>query len=163
MLLVWILRLSLLFLPDVHPYYVSVTEIEYNAQKAELGVACKFFVDDLEEAIRDAGAGKTDLIKGDKTRNARLLEDYMRNHLAITADGRRITLKFIGSELDQEAIWCFLEAGSVAPFTTMTVRGDMLFELRKDQINLFHATVNGTRKSHRLVMPDRSFTLDFRP
>jgi hypothetical protein len=39
----------------------------------------------------------------------------------------------------------------------------MLFELRKDQINLFHATVNGTRKSHRLVLPDRSFTLDFKP
>lgn len=159
----WILQLSILFLTDIHPYYVSVTEIEYNAQKAELGVACKFFIDDLEEAIRDAGAGKTDLIKGDKTRNTKLMEAYLSDHLGILADGKKINLKFIGFELDQEAIWCFLEAGAVAPFKKLSIRGDMLFELRKDQINLFHATVNGTRKSHRLVMPDRSFSLDFAP
>lgn len=159
----WILQLSILFLTDIHPYYVSVTEIEYNAQKAELGVACKFFIDDLEEAIRDAGAGKTDLIKGDKTRNTKWMEAYLSDHLGILADGKKINLKFIGFELDQEAIWCFLEAGSVTHFKKLSIRGDMLFELRKDQINLFHATVNGTRKSHRLVMPDRSFSLDFAP
>ena len=163
MLLAWFLRLSLLLIPAVHPYYVSVTEIEYNTRQAEMGVACKFFVDDLEEAIRDAGAAKTDLIRGDKNRNKKLLEEYLRGHLGIAADGKQVELKFIGFELDQEAIWCFLEASSVAPFSRLVVRGDMLFELRKDQVNLFHATVNGTRKSHRLVLPDRSFTLDFKP
>lgn len=163
MLLAWMLHLSLLFSSVLHPYYVSVTEIEYDLQRREVGVACKFFVDDLEEAIRDAGAGKTDLIKGDKTRNTKLLEEYLSAHLGIMADGRKLDLKFIGFQLDQEAIWCFLEAGAVAPFKKLSVRGDMLFELRKDQINLFHATVNGTRKSYRLVMPDRSFNLDFNP
>jgi hypothetical protein len=163
MMLLWMLRLGLLLSPAFHPYYVSVTEIEYNPQKRELGVACKFFIDDLEEAIRDAGAGKTDLIKGDKTRNTRLLEDYLKAHLGLMTDGRKIDLAFIGYELDQEAIWCFLEAGSIQSFSRLNIRGDMLFELRKDQINLFHATVNGVRKSHRLTLPDRMFSMDFKP
>ena len=159
--LAWILCLSLIFAPTQHPYYVSVTEIEYNLQKKELGVACKFFVDDLEEAIKEAGAGKTDLIKGEKSRNTKLLEGYLKTHFALSADGRKIDLKFIGYELDQEAIWCFLEAEAVEPFKRLNIRGDMLFELRKEQINLFHATVNGKRKSQRLTLPDRAFTLDF--
>lgn len=161
MLLVWMLHLSLMCSTPVHPYYVSVTEIEYDLQKKEIGVACKFFVDDIEEAIKEAGAGKTDLIKGDKSRNTKLLEEYLAAHFGVLTDGRRINLKFIGYELDQEAIWCFLEAPSVDPFKRLSIRGDMLFELRKDQINLFHATVNGTRKSQRLTLPDRTFTLDF--
>jgi hypothetical protein len=161
MLLTWIVYFSMMFSLNVHPYYVSVTEIEYDLKKKELGIACKFFVDDLEEAIKEAGAGKTDLIKGDKSRNTKLLEEYLAAHLGILTDGRRINLKFIGYELDQEAIWCFLEAPSVDPFKRLSIRGDMLFELRKDQINLFHATVNGTRKSQRLTLPDRTFILDF--
>ena len=161
-MLLSMLRLFLFLSSAVHPYYVSVTEIEYIPQKRELGVACKFFIDDIEEAIRDAGAGKTDLIKGDKARNSRLLEDYLKNHLGLTADGKKIDLTFIGYELDQEAIWCFMEAGSINAFNRLNVRGDMLFELRKDQINLFHATVNGIRKSHRLTLPDRTFSLDFK-
>lgn len=161
MLLAWMLRLSLFLTTFVHPYYVSVTEIEYNHQKKEIGVACKFFIDDLEEAIKEAGAGKTDLIKGEKSRNTKLLDEYLKAHLALSADGRRIDLKFIGYELDQEAIWCFLEATPVETFRRLSIRGDMLFELRKDQINLFHATVNGTRKSQRLTLPDRTFSLDF--
>ena len=126
-------------------------------------MACKFFVDDLEEAIKDAGAGKTDLIKGDRSRNTKLLEDYIRTHMGLTADGKKIDLKFLGYELDQEAIWCFMEAENISPFKRLSIRGDMLFELRKDQINLFHATINGIRKSHRLTLPDRTFTLDFNP
>lgn len=161
MFLAWMLHLSLMCSPPAHPYYVSVTEIEYNLQKKELGVACKFFVDDLEEAIKEAGAGKTDLIKGDRSRNTKLLTDYLGAHLGLTADGRKVELTFIGYELDQEAIWCFLEASPVDTFKRLSIRGDMLFELRKEQINLFHATVNGTRKSQRLTLPDRTFTLDF--
>ncbi|MEY4884723.1 MAG: hypothetical protein RL151_32 [Bacteroidota bacterium] len=161
MLLAWILPIALMFSPPVHPYYVSVTEIEYNLPKKELGVACKFFVDDLEEAIKEAGAGKTDLIKGERSRNLKLLEDYLKAHLGLSLDGKKIDLKFIGYELDQEAIWCFMEATSVDTFKRLSIRGDMLFELRKDQINLFHATVNGVRKSQRLALPDRTFTLEF--
>jgi hypothetical protein len=163
MLLAWLLRLSLVLHAALHPYYVSVTEIEYDLPRKELGVACKFFVDDLEEAIKDAGAGKTDLIKGERSRNTKLLEDYIRTHMGMMADGKKIDLKFLGYELDQEAIWCFLEAENISPFRRLYIRGDMLFELRKDQINLFHATVNGIRKSQRLTLPDRSFTLDFNP
>jgi hypothetical protein len=54
-----------------------------------------------------------------------------------------------------------MEATSVDTFKRLSIRGDMLFELRKDQINLFHATVNGVRKSQRLALPDRTFTLEF--
>lgn len=163
MLLIWMIRLSLLFVPALHPYYVSVTELEYHAGTREMGIACKLFTDDLEEVIRDAGAGKTDLTHGNRESNKRLLEDYLRRHLAIWTDGKAVTPKFLGFEFDQEAIWCYFEAGDIPPFKRLTIRGDMLFEHKKEQINLFHVTVNGHRKSHRLVQPDRSFSLDFKP
>ena len=35
-----------------HPFYVTVTEIEYSSKNKELGISLKTFPDDLEEALR---------------------------------------------------------------------------------------------------------------
>jgi hypothetical protein len=35
-----------------HPFYVTVTEIEYSSKNKELGLSIKTFPDDLEETIR---------------------------------------------------------------------------------------------------------------
>ena len=51
MLTAWMLHFALLFSSVLHPYYVSVTEIEYDLKRREVGVACKFFIDDREKPI----------------------------------------------------------------------------------------------------------------
>ena len=38
----------------VHPFYVSVTEINQNAAEKSLEISCKFFADDFEQTLEKA-------------------------------------------------------------------------------------------------------------
>jgi hypothetical protein len=145
----------------VHPYYVSVTEIEYASRTGTVGLSCKIFTDDLEEALKNRGVAGVDLVKGDSARNARWIESYLRGHLSMSADGRTVELRFIGFENDPEATWCYFEKTGVPGFRNIRVTSDLLYETRKEQINILHVTVDGERRSKRLVNPDKVFEASF--
>lgn len=146
----------------LHPYFVSVTEIEYSSGTKEMGVSCKFFTDDLEEALKGAGGQRTDLLKGDREQNRKLIGSYLLKHLRIRSGNTAADLRIIGFENDHEATWCYLEATGIPPGTKFTVESDLLYETRKEQVNLFHVTVDGQRKSARLANPEKQFSLEFR-
>jgi hypothetical protein len=38
----------------------------------------------------------------------------------------------------------------------------MLYETKKEQVNLFHITVDGERKSSRLANPENAFSVEFK-
>ena len=145
----------------VHPYYVSVTEIEYGSRTGTVGMSCKIFTDDLEEALKNLGVRGVDLVKGDSARNARLIESYLRSHLSLSANGKPLDMRFIGYENDPEATWCHFEQTGVSGLRNIRVVSDLLYETRKEQINIFHVTVDGARRSKRLVNPDKDFEASF--
>ncbi len=146
----------------VHPYYVSVTEIEYSSRTGVLGMSCKVFTDDLEEALKSAGLKGVDLVRGDSARNAQWISTYLGRHLAVSVDGKPLELRFIGFENDPEATWCYFEKTGIAGIRTLTVTSDILYETRNEQINIFHVNKDGEKNSKRLVNPDRVFETAFR-
>jgi hypothetical protein len=38
-------------LPELHPFHVSVVEINYNATDKTLEISCKIFTDDFEKVL----------------------------------------------------------------------------------------------------------------
>lgn len=157
-----LLEILLRFTSPVHPYYVSVTEIEYGSRTGAVGVSCKVFTDDLEEALKDRGVTGVDLVRGDSARNAGWIASYMLGRLSLNADGKALALRFIGFENDPEATWCYFETTGVGKIRNLRVTSDILYETRKEQINIFHVTVDGERTSRRLVNPDRVFEASFK-
>ena len=143
-----------------HPYYVSVTEIEYDGKTRQMSVTCKFFSDDFEEALRSAGAPKLNLLGGDKAENKIRIERYVLEHLKISSGGIPVKLNCLGYENDREATWCYFEA-EVPACNSISVNADFLYDTKKEQVNLFHITVKGVRKSSRLSHPERTFRADF--
>jgi hypothetical protein len=79
----------------------------------------------------------------------------------MSADGRTVELRFIGFENDPEATWCYFEKTGVPGFRNIRVTSDLLYETRKEQINILHVTVDGERRSKRLVNPDKVFEASF--
>ena len=152
--LLWILTLA-------HPYYVSVIEVECSSRSGTVGVSCKIFTDDLEEALKKEGVTGLDIVKGDSARHAQGVASYLRRHLAMSAGGKPVDLRFLGFENDSEATWCYFEQTGVKDFRSIRVTSDLLYETRKEQINILHVTVDGERRSKRLVNPDRVFDAAF--
>ena len=146
----------------IHPYYVSVTEIEYSSRTGVLGMSCNVFTDDLEEALKNGGLKGVDLVRGDSARNAQWISTYLGRHLTVSVDGKPLELRFIGFENDPEATWCYFEKTGIAGLGNLKVTSDILYETRNEQINIFHVTLDGERSSKRLVNPDRVFETSFR-
>lgn len=144
-----------------HPYFVSVTELEYRSKDKELGLSCKFHTDDLEEALKKFGKENIDLHKGDKNKNQKIISDYIQQHLKITIEDKALQLRFMGFENDQEATWCYFEAEGVSPFKKIDIEADFLFETKKEQVNMVHVTVDGSRQSNKLTNPNKKISLRF--
>jgi SpoU rRNA methylase family enzyme len=137
-----------------HPFYMSVTEIEYRPAQKELQIACKIFMDDLEDALK-AETKKAIKLGDDKLKAAhqQLINQYLQQHLKLVIDGKPVAYEMIGFEKEQEAVWNYLVVKNVAPFKTATVQNDVLYQLRDGQINIIHFKVNGNTQSYRLNAP----------
>jgi hypothetical protein len=137
----------------VHPYYVSVTELEWNASEKEVQVSCKLFTDDFEESLKQAGKA-VDLVKGDRTRNQAGIEGYLRKHFVLKINGKLVPLTLAGYENDQEATWVYLQGPFAAMPSEMDINNSLLYETKKEQVNIVHLKAGDQRKSFRLVNPD---------
>ena len=86
----------------LHPFHVSVCEVEYNQAEQTLEIAQRIFSDDLAEGIKDhfdlettAGSAQLDS----------LLPVYLSEHIRITVGGVPMEMDFLGQDTDLGATW----------------------------------------------------------
>jgi hypothetical protein len=157
----------LLFVPQpgkviTHPIYVSVTEIEHNAKDKTLEISCKIFTDDFEKTLRQLHNTSIDLLNPkDKPAMEKLVSGYVVKHLLIKADGKPLALQYLGYEQQEEGIVSFYQANNIPSVKKLEITDNILFEYKKEQISLLHVTVNGNRKSTKLVNPDDKAGFEF--
>jgi hypothetical protein len=136
-----------------HPYYVSVSELDWNTSSKQCEVSVKMFTDDFEEALKLAGT-PCDLQKGKAADNNPRIAAYLEKHLQIRVNGTFIRPKILGYETDSEATWVYLEGASPLPPVKIEITNDLLYESKKEQVNIMHLKSGEKRKSFRLVNPE---------
>ena len=147
----------------VHPLYISVTEINHNAEDKNLEISCKIFADDFEKTLLSVYNKKVDLVAPkNKTEIDQLITGYIKNHLVIKLDGKPVTLEFVGYENENEAVWSYFQV----PNTTQApkkieITNSILYEAYEKQMNMMHVSVGGNRKSSRLNNPDKEAKFEF--
>lgn len=142
--------------PALHPFYVSVTEISQNAAEKSLEISCKFFVDDFEETLRNAYKTKLDFNNAqEKAAFDKVIPDYVTKHLSLLADGRPVTLSYVGFEREKESVFCYFEVRQVPPVKQLHITNSLLHDFRNEQINIMHVSLNGRRQSAKLDYPAR--------
>lgn len=137
-----------------HPFYVSVTEVEYTTNTKELGITCKIYQDNLQEALKPFTSTKIDLEQGNKSENNKMIEAYIRNHLSILINGQKKATKYLGYENDSEATWIFFTISSLKNVKSIGVNTDLLYDYKKEFTNIIHIIIDGKRKSFKLNSPE---------
>lgn len=146
----------------MHPFYVSVTEINHNAAEKTLEISNKVFADDLEEVLKKNYRVTVDLSNAaQQAQNNKIVADYFLKHVAITADGRTSQLTYLGFEKDKESVYCYFEVNNVTSLKKIELTNSILQDLNDKQINIMHVVVGGTRKSYKLDFPDKKATFSF--
>jgi len=146
-----------------HPFFVSVTEIKHNQKVKSLEISSKVFFNDLEDALEKKYHKQLDILKPtQKPQITPLLQDYLQKHLQIKVNDKATPLQLIGYEIEEDAVWCYLEAPKVNQIKKMEVRNDVLFDEHDSQTNMLHLTVKGKRQSTKLDNPTHTATFTFK-
>lgn len=145
-----------------HPFHVSVIEINHNGADKTLEISCKIFTDDFEKILGKNYKTKVDLINpSNKSAMDSLVKKYLLGHLSIKANGRPVQFSYLGFEQEGEAVYGYIEVAGVASLSKLDIASDIMYDQFDDQMNIFHITVNGKRKSSKLNYPDKEISLSF--
>ncbi|WP_207428004.1 DUF6702 family protein [Pedobacter sp. SYSU D00535] len=71
----------------------------------------------------------------------------------LQVNGKPVKLKYLGYEIEQEAIWCYMEVVKLPKIHSIHITNDILFKEHESQVNLLHVSVGGQRKSTKLDNP----------
>ncbi len=145
----------------LHPFYVSVIEIQHNATEKNVDVSVRIFTEDLEAGLKKMN-NKVDLIHPtDQSLNNQMINAYISNKLKIKIDGKLYPLHYVGYEQQQESIWTYFDIPNISSFKKVEVDCNILYDFEKNQINIFHVKENGIEKSYKLDYPKTIASFDF--
>ncbi len=151
--------LLLLVLSFKHPFYVSVTEVEYSSKTKEVGISVKVFPDDLEESLRKFNGNKYDVVQGDKKIIGPVLDKYIKQHMRILLNGTAKSYQWIGYEIDKESVWMYFSITNQPGVRSIQVQSDLMYTYKQEQTNIIHIKLDDKRESFRLMAPEMSAIL----
>jgi hypothetical protein len=71
------------------------------------------------------------------------------------------TPEFIGFEQIEESIWGYFEITGVPTLNELKIHNPILYEYKKEQINMVHIRNGNSRQSRKLDNPDADWTFTF--
>lgn len=140
----------------IHPYHVGSVEFNYNSKSKTFQITAKFFLDDLENALKEK-YGKAVHFNDEKykTQINDLLKKYCEEYLKLKADNQFLKINYIGFEEDSESVDIFLETEPINSPKKVEVAVSFLYNLFDDQMNIIHIVIDGKRQSDKLNYPNR--------
>ena len=146
----------------LHPFHVSVVEINHNATDKTLEISCKIFTDDFEKVLAKNYNTRVDLINpADRKAMDSIVKKYVFSHLSVSVDGKPANLTYVGFERDAEAIFSYVQVENVPSVKKIDITNKLMHDMFDDQINIMHVTVNGNRKSTKLDYPSTAASISF--
>ena len=147
---------------EIHPYHVGSVEFKYNSTSKTFEISGKFFLDDLENALKEK-YGKTVHFNDEKYKTLinSYLSQYCEEYLKLKSDNKFLKIKYLGYEEDNESVNIYLESEKTAQPKKVETAVSLLYNLYDDQLNIIHIIVDGNRKSHRLNYPERYLYQNF--
>jgi hypothetical protein len=147
---------------SLHPYYISVVEINHNPTDKTLEISCKIFTNDFESTLEKNYKTKVDLINPpDKPAMDKLVSDYIRKHLSIKADNKVSNLSYVGFEKEEEAVYSYFQVDNVPTVKKIDIVNSILHDFSDQQINIIHCIVGGKRQSDKLDYPKTEASFQF--
>lgn len=163
------LKLGLLFIgvfsaliAIAHPFYVSITSVDFNPSKKRVEVSCRLFYDDLEVALKNQLGQHIDVIHPkNKAAADSAISKYIRQNFKINVNNQPRNLRYVGYEIEEDVAWCYLEVSDVPAISKLDIVNQLLFKDFKNQSNIMHIKVNDTKKSTKLDNPKRTASFTF--
>ena len=131
------------YLSLAHPFFISLTEVRYNAGSKKMELAQKIFWDDLEVALSKEAGVTVDFLKPkDKAKLESQVKAYLLKHTQVWVNGKLVPLTYVGYEVEEDAAWFYLESTATTIPKTVEVQNTLLLRDFDGQQNIVHVYLN---------------------
>ena len=146
----------------LHPFFVSVIEINHNEKEASIEISVRTFTNDLEKMMGAEAKTTIDLSQANQKNKAdALIDAYLTKRLNLTANGKKCNLEYVGFEIQKESTWSYFEVKNIKQLNQLNIICEILFGVNEQQINIFHVKAKGNRKSYELIYPKNTVQFNF--
>ncbi len=146
----------------LHPFFVSVIEINQNEKEATLEISVRTFTNDLEKMIQAESNTSLDISQPAQKKKADvLIAAYLKKRLNLKSNGATCNLEYVGFEIQKESTWTYFEVKNIKQLKQLDVLCEVLFGVNNQQINIIHVTNKGERKSYELIYPKNTTQFNF--
>lgn len=139
----------LIYLRFFHPFYVSVSEIDFNGKNNSLEITHRIFADDLNSKLSEISNSEISFAKKTPSTDS-LVDHYLQKHFSISVNDIQAKIKYVGYEVEEDAIWIYEEVDNLAPLKSVTVNDSILLDYTEQQSNLVHFKYDDEVRSYQL-------------
>src|SRR6478609_5786240 len=140
----------------MHPFFVSVIEINHNAKEATVEISVRVFTEDLERTLQKYTTTKLDILKpADNAFLEKQISNYLVQRIKLKVNGQPVTPTYLGHEIQQESVWSYLEIPKTSSLNKLEIDCSLLYDFEKKQSNIFHVKSKGEDKSFKLDYPKK--------
>ena len=145
-----------------HKFYVSVTQVDYIAERGELQITSRIFIDDLERLLQERFDETITLAGEDEPEIANdYINKYLSQKLVLTINGEVTEFKYLGKEYEDDIALCYMEITGIMAIDSIEITNSVLFELFEDQQNIIRTNINSKKKSFILIQGNDKGLLNF--
>lgn len=132
-----------IFICELHPFNISVTEIKHNEAEKALQITVRFFLDDLEDEYSSFYKSSIDIMDTSRVAFVDSLNSYyMNSHFNIYVNDKDTEIFYLGKEYDDDTMVLYLEIYNVSDLKKLTVYNSALMASFEEQTNLIHIYKN---------------------
>jgi len=138
-----------------HPLYVSVTDVDIDAQRGNIMLSIRIYADDLETILHnkynvDGWIGTA----GEHRDSRRLLVEYVNERFSITVNnGERIDLvtdSMIITKEEEAMMWFYMKGVAKQPIRRIEIDNRLLTDFFSNQTNLLYISAGKNEKWEKL-------------
>ncbi|TDH29033.1 hypothetical protein EXU57_02875 [Segetibacter sp. 3557_3] len=145
-----------------HPFYISMTELNYDQKQKTLEVSVRVFTDDLEKAVRkDCGCKAVIMSPADKQQSGKHLSAYISKHLQLIVDGKPTAMRFVGYQQEEGSTWSFFEVAGLDGVKKIGMVNNLLYDENSQQVNMLRIQGYGKERSDKLEYPATNYSYSF--
>jgi len=145
----------------VHPFHISICDIEHDQDTNSLQITTRIFQDDFELALKEMGETDGFFQETSQQHADEVLKEFFGKHLVIAVDSKKMAPNFLGYEIEENVVWSYLEIEQVPELHEVDLTYSALVDTFDDQINLVHIKYKGKIKSLKFQMDQLTGTATF--
>lgn len=146
----------------LHKYYLSLTDIQYNAKNQSLEIITNVFIDDIELEMNKVYQVKLELDTPNQHKKTdSIFADYFSNKLKIKVGGALKKANYLGIEIDADLVYIYQEITQIDNPKQFEITNTILIQEFEDQQNVVKIKKGKTRRSDILTKKNVKSVLNF--